>query len=96
MDLQNFKTSFHTVLGEHFFVPNSVLGTPRGLNQFPNEVGFEKIEKMIEGVFLSFSENAFLDCANRQKIILDHLSVERAEITRRAALGGGSRGRGCR
>ena len=40
---------------------------------------------MIEGVFLIVSENAILDSANRRKIILDHLSAERAEITRRAA-----------
>ena len=43
-------------------------------------------EKMIDGVFLSFSENAILDCANGRKIILEHLSAESAEITRRAAL----------
>ena len=34
---------------------------------------------MIEGVFLSFSENAVLDCTNRRKIILDHLRAERAD-----------------
>ena len=48
-------------------------------------------EKIIEGVFLSFSENAILDRANRRKIILDHLSAEKAEVTRRAALRRSSR-----
>ena len=35
--------------------------------------------------FFSFSENAILEYVNRRKIILDHLSDERAETTRRAA-----------
>ena len=48
-------------------------------------------EKMIEGVFLNYSENAILDCADRRKIILDHLSAESAQITRRAALRRSSR-----
>ena len=52
---------------------------------------FEKIRKIIEGMFLSFSDNAILDCANWRKIILDHLSAETAEITQRAALRQSSR-----
>ena len=44
------KTSFHAALGErkffeHFFVPNSVLGTPCGWNGFPNEVRIQEDQK---------------------------------------------------